>query len=104
MPTLDITPRDMQNESEPRRRNSENLDSSGVDEGQGGWVGEGWALLLDVVSLFPEENGPEGSVSPFRKDLLELLKGLNPRCVPTLLSYRWRWGLEELYLPKRVCP
>eukprot|EP00884_Botryococcus_braunii_P004902 jgi/Botrbrau1/14412/Bobra.0014s0059.1 len=38
-----------------------------------------WELLLDVVSLFPQENGREGSVSPFRKDLLDLLKGLNPR-------------------------
>lgn len=36
-------------------------------------------LLLDVVSLFPGENGVEGSVSPFRRDLLELIKGLRPR-------------------------
>lgn len=37
-------------------------------------------LLLDVVSLFPDENGPEGSVTPFRNDLLQLIKGLRPRC------------------------
>lgn len=36
-------------------------------------------VLLDMVSLFPERNGPEGSASPFRADLLSLLKGLRPR-------------------------
>ena len=36
-------------------------------------------MLLDMVSLFPEHNGPEGSISPFRADLLSLLKGLQPR-------------------------
>ena len=36
-------------------------------------------VLLDMVSLFPEENGPEGVISPFREDLLSLLKGLRPR-------------------------
>ncbi len=37
------------------------------------------AVLLDMVSLFPEENGVEGSVSPFRSDILSLIKGLKPR-------------------------
>ncbi len=36
-------------------------------------------MLLDMVSLFPEENGVEGSVSPFRSDILSLIKGLKPR-------------------------
>ena len=40
------------------------------------------AVLLDMVSLFPAENGVEGSVSPFRSDILSLLKGLKPRRVP----------------------
>jgi hypothetical protein len=42
--------------------------------------GEGGPFLLDVVSLFPGENGREGRTSPFRNDLLSLLKGLRPRC------------------------
>ncbi len=35
---------------------------------------------MNMVSLFPAENGVEGSISPFRSDLLTLLKGLQPRC------------------------
>lgn len=35
--------------------------------------------MVDFVSLFPEENGPVGSISPFRSDLLDLLKAINPR-------------------------
>ena len=37
------------------------------------------AVLVDMVSLFPAQNGAEGSVSPFRSDILSLLKGLKPR-------------------------
>ena len=36
------------------------------------------SLALDVVSLFPEANGPKGAVTPFRQDLLQLLKDLRP--------------------------
>lgn len=35
-------------------------------------------LLLDFVSLFPEENGVAGSKTPFRQDILALLKDLKP--------------------------
>ena len=37
------------------------------------------AFALAAVSLFPAANGPLGSVSPFRADLLQSLKKLNPR-------------------------
>lgn len=37
------------------------------------------AVLLDMVSLFPAENGVEGSISPFRSDILSLIRGLKPR-------------------------
>ncbi|EIE21944.1 glycoside hydrolase [Coccomyxa subellipsoidea C-169] len=40
---------------------------------------EGGEVLVNMVSLFPAENGVEGSISPFRSDLLTLLKGLQPR-------------------------
>ena len=43
------------------------------------WMVQDGEVLLDMVSLFPEQNGPEGSISPFRADLLSLLKGLRPR-------------------------
>ena len=36
-------------------------------------------IFVDFVSLFPEENGPAGSTSPFRQDLLQLLKDLHPK-------------------------
>ena len=36
-------------------------------------------LLLDVVSLFPSENGPKGSISPFRSDVVELMAGMHPK-------------------------
>ena len=39
-------------------------------------------LAVDVVSLFPQANGLEGSVSPFRQDLLQMLKDLKPGRVP----------------------
>ncbi len=42
-------------------------------------------MLLDMVSLFPAENGAEGRASPFRADILALLKGLHAKCAPTLL-------------------
>ena len=42
-------------------------------------VVQGGEVLVNMVSLFPAENGVEGSVSPFRTDLLDLLKGLQPR-------------------------
>ena len=35
---------------------------------------------MNMVSLFPAENGVEGGISPFRSDLLTLMKGLHPRC------------------------
>ncbi|KAK9787249.1 hypothetical protein WJX73_009553 [Symbiochloris irregularis] len=35
-------------------------------------------LAADVVSLFPQANGLEGAVSPFRQDLLQMLKDLKP--------------------------
>lgn len=38
----------------------------------------GPALEVDVVSLFPQANGVHGSTSPFRTDLLQLLKDLKP--------------------------
>ena len=41
------------------------------------------AVLLGMVSLFPAENGVEGSVSPFRSDILSLLKDLQPRHAPS---------------------
>ena len=44
------------------------------------------AVLLGMVSLFPAENGVEGSVSPFRSDILSLLKGLQPRQAPSPIS------------------
>ncbi|CAL8471543.1 g11085 [Coccomyxa elongata] len=40
---------------------------------------KGGEVLVNMVSLFPAENGVEGSVSPFRSDLLDLMKGLQPR-------------------------
>ena len=40
---------------------------------------QGGAVLLDMVSLFPAENGVEGSISPFRSDILSLIRGLQPR-------------------------
>jgi hypothetical protein len=36
-------------------------------------------VLVGMVSLFPAENGAEGSVSPFRRDLLDLMRGLRPK-------------------------
>ena len=42
------------------------------------WM-QGGAVLLDMVSLFPAENGVEGSISPFRSDILSLIRGLQPR-------------------------
>ena len=45
------------------------------------------AVLLGMVSLFPAENGVEGSVSPFRSDILSLLKGLQPRQAPSPISF-----------------
>ena len=43
---------------------------------------------MDVVSLFPAENIREGAQNPwpFRKDLLDMIKALNPRQV---LSLAW---------------
>lgn len=40
-------------------------------------------LLVDAVSLFPAENVREGALNPwpFREDLLDMLKALNPRWV-----------------------
>lgn len=52
--------------------------------------GKGGPFLLDVLSLFPEENGREGKISPFRNDLLSLLKGLRPR-YPSLFDVQFRW-------------
>lgn len=40
---------------------------------------QGGAVLLDMLSLFPAENGVEGSISPFRSDILSLIRGLQPR-------------------------
>ena len=40
----------------------------------------GTSILLDQVSLWPSQNGPEGSISPFRPDLIQMVKDLNPRC------------------------
>ena len=39
-------------------------------------------LLVDVVSLFPLENVAKGALNPypFRPDLLQYVKDLNPRC------------------------
>ena len=39
---------------------------------------------MDAVSLFPAENIREGAENPwpFREDLLDMLKALNPRWVP----------------------
>ena len=37
------------------------------------------AQACTQVSLFPAENGVLGSISPFRQDLLALLKGLHPK-------------------------
>ena len=39
---------------------------------------------MDAVSLFPAENIREGAQNPwpFREDLLDMLKALNPRWVP----------------------
>ena len=37
------------------------------------------SLDVDLVSLFPGENGLLGAKTPFRADLLELMKGLHPR-------------------------
>ena len=36
-------------------------------------------IFVDFVSLFPEVNGPAGSKTPFRQDLLQLLKDLHPK-------------------------
>ena len=38
------------------------------------------SLDVDVVSLFPAGNGRLGVKTPFRPDLLNLLKGLHPKC------------------------
>ena len=40
------------------------------------------AVAIDVVSLFPGVNGMRGSASPFRRDILQMLKDLKPECVP----------------------
>ena len=40
----------------------------------------GTSILLDQVSLWPSQNGPEGSISPFRPDLLQMVVDLKPRC------------------------
>lgn len=40
----------------------------------------GTSILLDQVSLWPSKNGPEGSISPFRPDLIQMVMDLNPRC------------------------
>ena len=40
----------------------------------------GTSILLDQVSLWPSQNGPEGSISPFRPDLIQMVVDLNPRC------------------------
>ena len=41
-------------------------------------------LLVDAVSLFPAENVQDGAQNPwpFRRDLLDMLKAVNPRWVP----------------------
>ena len=54
------------------------------------------AVLLGMVSLFPAENGVEGSVSPFRSDILSLLKGLQPRHVPSTISLHPGQGPRSL--------
>ena len=36
------------------------------------------SLALDMVSLFPQANGLRGESSPFRQDLLQLLRDLKP--------------------------
>ena len=50
-------------------------------------LAQGGDVLLDMVSLFPAENGAEGATSPFRADLLALLKGLHPKCVARSLLF-----------------
>ena len=44
-------------------------------------VAKNQAVLMDVVSLFPEENGYYGSTSLWRKDLFQHLLDLKPRFI-----------------------
>ena len=76
-------------------------------------LSQGGDVLLDMVSLFPAANGVEGTTSPFRANLLALLKGLHPKCVcrkrqlgacraahqPACHSMHARCKPQEVYLP-----
>lgn len=65
---------------------------------------QGGEVLVNMVSLFPAENGVEGSVSPFRTDLLDLMKGLQPRYAlyssmrPLLQCSLVRPRMQEAYM------
>ena len=37
------------------------------------------SMDVDMVSLFPADNGRLGAITPFRPDLLSLLQGLRPK-------------------------